>query len=248
MPIDINHFRVEKGGDPEVVRASQRARFADETVVDQIIECDAKLREAKYIEEGARMAKNASAKAAGDRKKKDKKADISDLQAESKAMDAKIEGAKATTVETQALMDKLMNKIGNIVSDKVPIFKDEDNNKVVKTWGEKKEIKVTGEKVGYLHHNQIMECLDIVEFEQGAKVAGHRGYYLKGAGVLLNQALINFGLTTLVKKDYCPLQPPFFMKQEIMDATCQLSDLEENLYTVTAKKDADPLYLTATSE
>jgi seryl-tRNA synthetase len=38
------------------------------------------------------------------------------------------------------------------------------------------------------------------------------------------------------------------MKKEIMDATCQLSDLEENLYTVTAKKDGDPLYLTATSE
>ena len=122
MPIDINHFRVEKGGDPEKVRASQRARFADETVVDQIMECDDKLRTAKYIEEGARKAKNDSAKAAGDRKKKDKKADISDLTAESKAMDAKIEECKITTRETQALMDKLMNKIGNLVHDKVPVF------------------------------------------------------------------------------------------------------------------------------
>jgi len=44
MPIDINHFRVEKGGDPEIVRKSQRARFADETIVDKIIEADAILR------------------------------------------------------------------------------------------------------------------------------------------------------------------------------------------------------------
>jgi seryl-tRNA synthetase len=60
--------------------------------------------------------------------------------------------------------------------------------------------------------------------------------------------LINFGLSTLLDKDYEPIQPPFFMKKEIMEATCQLSDFEENLYTVMAKKDADPLYLTATSE
>jgi seryl-tRNA synthetase len=39
-----------------------------------------------------------------------------------------------------------------------------------------------------------MQILDIVEFERGQKIAGHRGYFLKGAGVLLNQALINYGL------------------------------------------------------
>lgn len=58
-----------------------------------------------------------------------------------------------------------------------------------------------------------MQCLDIVEFTRGQNVAGHRGFYLKGAGVLLNQALINFGLATLHgKHGYTPLQPPFFMK------------------------------------
>lgn len=50
-----------------------------------------------------------------------------------------------------------------------------------------------------------MALLDMVEFERGSKVAGHRGYYLKGNGVLLNQALINFGLATLVKNEYTPL-------------------------------------------
>ena len=75
-----------------------------------------------------------------------------------------------------------------------------------------------------------MQILDIVEFERGQKISGHRGYFLKGAGVLLNQALINYGLQCLVKKGYVPLQPPFFMKKSIMEETCQLSDFEENLY------------------
>ena len=45
----------------------------------------------------------------------------------------------------------------------------------------------------------------MVEFERGQKIAGHRGYFLKGFGVLLNQALINYGLTFLGNKEYTPL-------------------------------------------
>jgi len=58
MPIDINHFRKEKGGDPEVVRESQRKRFADETVVDKIIAADAQLRQAKFDHEAFKKQKN----------------------------------------------------------------------------------------------------------------------------------------------------------------------------------------------
>jgi seryl-tRNA synthetase len=41
MPIDINHFRVERGGNPELIRDSQRKRHADEGIVDEIIAVDA---------------------------------------------------------------------------------------------------------------------------------------------------------------------------------------------------------------
>jgi hypothetical protein len=36
--------------------------------------------------------------------------------------------------------------------------------------------------------------------------AGHRAYFLKGPGLLLNQALINYGLSFLGARDYTPLQ------------------------------------------
>jgi seryl-tRNA synthetase len=52
----------------------------------------------------------------------------------------------------------------------------------------------------------------------------------------------------LTGHDYTPLQPPFFMKQEIMQETCQLTDFEENLYKVIEKSTESPLYLIATSE
>ena len=127
-------------------------------------------------------------------------------------------------------MNKKLSTIGNIVADDVVISKDEANNKVERTWGTKSDIVVNGEELGKLHHHEIMACLDILEMKQGANVAGHRGYYLKGMGVLLNQALINYGLATLVKAGYTPVQAPYFMKKSIMEATCQLSDFAENLY------------------
>lgn len=66
--------------------------------------------------------------------------------------------------------------------------------------------------------------------------------------MLLNQALINYGLATLTAKEYTPAQPPFFLKKEVMEATCQLSDFAENLYQVEGGDDGSERYLTATSE
>lgn len=107
------------------------------------------------------------------------------------------------------------------MSPNATISKTEDDNKVVRTYLEpNKELVVDGQSLGKLHHHEIMQCLDMVEFERGQRVAGHRGYFLKGVGVLLNQALINYGLATLIKKGYTPVQPPFFMKKSVMEATC----------------------------
>lgn len=124
----------------------------------------------------------------------------------------KIEKAEKDLEETEKQRNTKLNGIGNIVYSDVPISKDEANNAVVSTWGEIPSLKVDGKSLGHLHHHEIMQCLDIIEFERGQKIAGHRGYFLKGMGVLLNQALINYGLNFLNSREYTALQPPFFMK------------------------------------
>jgi len=144
-----------------------------------------------------------------------------------------------------------LNLIGNVLGDKVPIFKSEDDNAEIKKWGTVPDMEIDGKTLGKLHHHEIMNLIDMFDMERGQKVAGHRGYFLKGDGVMLNQALINFGISTLYNAEYTPLQPPYFMKSQIMTATCQLSDFEENLYQVEGTgedADAHKLYLIATSE
>ena len=66
-------------------------------------------------------------------------------------------------------------------------------------------------------------------------VAGHRGYYLVGDGVDLNQALITYGLDFLREKGYTKIQPPFFMNKSMMSKTAQLEEFDEALYKVRSR-------------
>jgi seryl-tRNA synthetase len=69
--------------------------------------------------------------------------------------------------------------------------------------------------------------------------------------VLLNQALINYGISYLAGRAYTPLQPPFFMNKEVMAETAQLEEFDEALYKVIGNREdggEDEKYLIATSE
>lgn len=146
------------------------------------------------------------------------------------------------------MIDKLLNLCGNIVHDSVPVSNNEDENQVVRKWGEIPNIKIT-DKRGGLNHHKVLQALGGYDPERGQKVAGHRGFFLKGPGVLLNNALINYGINFLNKRGYDLVQPPYFLRKEIMAETCQLSDFDDQLYRVSAgNAEEEDYYLIATSE
>lgn len=88
--------------------------------------------------------------------------------------------------------------------------------------------------------------MNILNVASGSKIAGHRGFFLTGDGVDLNQALITYGLDFLRKKGYRKIQAPFMMNRDVMAKTAQLDQFDEELYKVTGG-DEDK-YLIATSE
>ena len=97
--------------------------------------------------------------------------------------------------------------------------------------------------------------IDGMDSERGAAVAGARGYFLTGATVFLEHALIQYALRKLFDKDYKPLYTPFFMRKDAMQQVAQLAQFDEELYKVTGKasekseeRDAEEKYLIATSE
>lgn len=76
--------------------------------------------------------------------------------------------------------------------------------------------------------------------DSGAKIAGHRGYFLTNDGVDLNQALISYGLDFLRKRGYKKIMPPFFMNKDQMAKTAQLDQFDEELYKVLLLAPAIP--------
>jgi len=142
--------------------------------------------------------------------------------------------------EAKVALDKKLESIGNLVHDSVPISDDEENNAVVRSFGEKR----VEEKLK--NHVELVELLDIADLIKGANVAGGRGYYLKGAGARLNMALIQFALDFLESRNYEAILTPFFMRKDIMAKCAQLSQFDEELYKVTGE--GDDKYLIATAE
>jgi len=240
MPLSIDDFRPGGKGKhtPEQVRESQRKRFASVEVVDKIQALDTQWREAIFEGDNLRKEDKLVSKEIGTLKKDGKDS----TEQYNRVMTLK---TKITENEERAkkLLDDvlaLVGSVGNIVHDSVPVSKDEADNLVVETWGECKRFKTMH------HHHQLLIMIDGGAFAPGVTVAGHRGYFLKGCGVMLNQALINYGLSFLSARGYTPLQPPFFMKKEIMAETAQLSEFDEALYKVSG--DGEDKYLIATSE
>jgi seryl-tRNA synthetase len=244
--IDLNLLRKDKGANLDVIYNSEKRRYRDTAILDKCIELDKQWREVRANGDTLRMNYSKNNKQIADRKKASKGQDpCKELIEENQGLDIKIQESEKQETELIATLNKLLKTVGNLVHDSVPTHNDEQFNDVVKKWGEPKTIEMI-DKPGGAHHNQLLYWIGGYDSKRGTKIAGQRGYFLTGPGVLLNHALLQYGLRFLMSRGYTPIQPPYFMKQDIMGDTCQLSDFDEQLYKIEGNP--DPFYLIATSE
>ncbi|CAG9325060.1 unnamed protein product [Blepharisma stoltei] len=247
MPIDLNRLRTERGGDPNEVRNSQIARFKDAGLVDRVIELDQEWRRARFNLEQLNKEFGQLNKAVAERKKANKEDPCTEENAKKEELDKLIEEAKVKDQELLNAVNEANNLIGNIIHPSVPISETEDDNRVERTWGEPNAMVIDNTPGHYFHH-AVLSRLDGYDSERGVKLVGHRGYLLKGNGLLLNQALINYGLNFLTQRQYTLIQPPFFMNRSMMARTAELADFHDQLYKVTGEEGEEGFYLIATSE
>jgi len=242
MGLDINLFRKEKGGNPDLIKESQRRRFKPVEIVDEVIALDEEWRRLQFrVDELKKEQRNISKEIGALYKaKKDQEADV--LKVKKAELNKEEEESEIKCQATKEELDKKLNLIGNIVHESVPVSDQEANNGVVTQWGEFK-FKEEARK----HHHELLWMIDGYEPDRGVKVAGHRGYFLKGIGVRLNQALIAYGTDFLAKRGCTVLSTPLFMNKDAMARTAQLEEFDEALYTVIGEK-GEQKYLIATSE
>jgi seryl-tRNA synthetase len=156
-----------------------------------------------------------------------------------KEIDAEITTVeKQVTAQEEQTRDYLM-RLPNMLHETVPFGKDENDNVQVRTWGKPPKFSFTPK-----NHIDLALNLDIVDVERAGKVAGSRFFFLKKQGVLLDMALMNFGMEEMTKKGYQPIEPPYLMRREPYEGVTALGDFAEVLYKI----ENEDLYLIATSE
>ena len=228
--IDSNLLREN----PDAIKASQRARGNDESIVDDAVAADANWRKCLQAYETLRAEQNAAAKLVGGASKEDRPALIQAGQVLAEKVKAALEIANAAEVH----VNELIWKIENVVIEGIPAG-GEENFTVIKEVGTKQTFDFEPRD-----HVALGELLDIIDIERGVKVSGSRFYFLKGWGARLELAMMNMALDLASKHDFTALITPTLVRPEVMAGTGFLGEHSDEIYYLPA----DDLYLTGTSE
>lgn len=132
----------------------------------------------------------------------------------------------------------LMVQVPNIPDMSVPEGDSDEENVETKTWGEKTSFSFEAKS-----HIELMEAHNMADFERGTKVAGFRGYFLKGDGALLSLAIWRYAQDFFLGKGFTPLIVPSLVRRVTFLGTGYIPQGEEDLY-----KTQDGDYLAGTAE
>jgi len=218
---------------PDVVRASQRARGASEAIVDELLDADERRRSAVARFESLR----AEQKQLGKQMPKATGEEKAALLARTKELAAEVKAAEAAVTEAEKRLRSLQLAIPNLVEEGAP-HGGADDYVVLREVGERPAIDNPRD------HVQLAEGLRAIDIERGAKASGSRFYYLTGVGALLQLGLLQLAVNQALQYGFTPVIPPTLVKPESMEGTGFLGEHASEVYRL----EADDLYLVGTSE
>lgn len=218
---------------PDVVRASQRARGEDPGLVDALLESDTARRAAITAADNLRAEQKAASKKVGKASPEERPA----LLEEAKSLADKVKAAEAEQAEAEKAFIAAHMAIANVIIDGVPAG-GEDDFVVLETVGEPRAIDDPKD------HVELGESLGLIDLERGAKVSGARFYFLTGAGAQLQLGLMQLAARLATDNGFTLMIPPVLVRPEVMAGTGFLGAHSEEVYRI----DSDDLYLVGTSE
>jgi len=165
---------------------------------------------------------------------------------------ARMQGVKETLRLAEESMQEVMKEwrammvmVPNVPDMSVPDGDSEADNQEIRRWspasGDGGEAPASDFEPKT--HSELLLAHDMADYERGAKVAGFRGYFLKGDGARLVWALQRFVEERFSKKDFTPMIVPSMVRREPFVGTGYLPQSEEDLY-----KTQDGEYLAGTAE
>ena len=228
--IDLRRLR----DNPEAVRASQRARGEDASLVDDLLAADETRRSTivrfDTLRNEQKLIGKEIPRAQGDEK--------AALLAKASGLAAEVKSAEAAQAGANATVDALQLRLSNVVQPEAPVGGEADFV-VLETVGTPRTYDFA-----VRDHIELGEILGAIDTERGAKVSGSRFYFLTGVGALLELALVNMAIAQAVDAGFIPVITPALVKPAAMEGTGFLGAHSAEIYHLPE----DDLYLVGTSE
>ena len=171
--------------------------------------------------------------------KTDKSA-VEGARAQLRALGDEVKKSEQELSQVESEIERLLLLVPNPPHDSVPDGKDEKDNKLVSSWGEKPRFDFQPKP-----HWDLGEALGVLEWQQAAKLSGSRFTISKGAAARLERALVSFFIDVHTSRGYTEILPPYLVTRETMTGTGQLPKFEEDLFKTANET---PLYLIPTAE
>ncbi|MEK7180954.1 MAG: serine--tRNA ligase [Patescibacteria group bacterium] len=157
-----------------------------------------------------------------------------------KKLKDEIKNLEENLAKTTQNRDELILEFPNLPFDDVPVGKDETGNKVLREVGKKPDFNF--EPKDYL---TLAKELDLIDVEKAGEISGSRFGYIKNEAVLLEFALIDLAMKTLIKEGFSPILPPVLVKPEIIKGMGKHNFVKDkDAYHIPE----DDLYLVGSSE
>ena len=222
---------------PELVKRS--VVLKNESVdVDKILSLDNERRQLKTRIDSLRAERQKLSRQIGELIKQGKETESLKQNVKEVGSQLAEDEEKLRAVEYE--LKELLLRVPNIPHKSVPVGKSEDDNVVVRTWGEKPHFSFKPKD-----HIALGEGLGIIDFKRGAKLAGTHFPVFLAAGAHLQRALVNFMLDLHIKKHhYIEVAPPYLANRRTMTGTGQLPKLEDDMYLC----EKDDYFLIPTAE
>ena len=226
---------------PDLVKENIRKKFQDSklSLVDEVIELDAKNRAFKSEADALRANRNKYSKQIGAlmaQGKRDEANEMKRLVTESADRLAELESECAKLEEE---IRRIMMTIPNIIDPSVPVGRDDSENVEVQRYGEP---VIPDFEIPY--HTDILESFDGLDLDSARKVAGNGFYYLMGDIARLHSAVISYARDFMIDRGFTYCVPPFMIRSEVVTGVMSFAEMDAMMYKI----EGENLYLIGTSE
>jgi len=220
--LSINRIRKE----PDGVRTALAKKGIEGDLLGEVLAEDGRRRKLIAEVEGLKARRNEASKAIGMAKRKGE--DTQPHQAMMRRVGEEIAQIDGLLAAIEAEQRERLLRIPNTPHPSVPEGRDETQNRVEQTWGEKPEFDFEPRP-----HDEIGTDLGILDFERAAKISGARFVVLKGLGAALERALVTYMIETHTAGGrYTEVLPPYLVRSAALEGTGNLPKFEEDLFRI----------------